>query len=43
MIASVGRPSEDTARPDYRIDLLRRPGRITACVEGREIGSSGVC
>ena len=39
--ASPSHPSGYAAQPDYRIDLLRRPNRVTASIGGREIASSG--
>jgi uncharacterized protein (DUF427 family) len=38
--AITTRLSGYAARPGYRVDLLRRPNRLTASVGGREIASS---
>ena len=37
---SPSRPSGYAANPDYRVDLLRRPGQVEAKVDGRIVASS---
>lgn len=39
-VNATTRPSGYTARPDYRVDLLRRPNLITAIAGDRRIASS---